>query len=181
VALQYWQAIESFALEHPLARQRQLLTRLRKLAGHDHQELTSYVELACAVTQNIGYGQLPSCYIDITQLSYPFSPALRAVLTQLLLEPIQGWRVELVEAVDGAYQLACAKACGMLEIPDFGDLPLLSHVQDAWIHVDEVVAPLALFAKLGKKRLVDSVQLEQLTPEILAQWLSGQSTTEVTR
>lgn len=181
VALQYWQAIESFALEHPLARQRQLLKRLRKLAGHTEQALASHVELACAVTQNIGYGQLPSCYIDITEMPYPFASSLQTALTSLLLEPPQGWRVELVEAVDGAYQLACGKVCSLLEIPNFGDLPLLSHVQDAWIHVNEVVAPPALFAKLSKKRLVDCVQLEQLTPKKLSQWLSGPSITEVFR
>lgn len=181
VALQYWQAIEGFTQDHPLARQRQLLTRLRKLASHDDQTLASHVELACAVTQNIGYGQLPSCYIDISQLRYPFAPAMAASLTTLLLDPPQGWRVELVESVDGAYQLACAKVCELLDIPNFGDLPLLSHVQDAWIHVKEVVAPPALFAKLSKKQLLDNVQLEHLTPKTLTQWLSGQSTAEVFR
>lgn len=181
VALQYWQAIESFALEHPLARQRQLLTRLRKLAGHSEQALASHVELACAVTQNVGYGQLPSCYIDISQVRQPFSDALKATLASLLLEPPQGWRVELVQTVDGVYQLACSTVCELLGIPNFGDLPLLSHVQDAWIHVDEVVAPPALFAKLTKKRLISSVLLEQLTPQTLTQWLSGSSTAEVIR
>ena len=177
VALQYWQTIEQFAVEHPLARQRKLLERLRRLPGHAEQDLASHVELACALSQNIDYGRLPSCYIDISTLAQPLNPATQAVLTTLLLEPPKGWRVELVEQKAGTYQLACETACQLLGIPGFGDLPLLTHRNDAWIHVNEVVAATALYARLPRNRLIDTPQLEQLTPQTLAHWLQSQAFT----
>jgi glycosyltransferase involved in cell wall biosynthesis len=177
MALRYWQAIESFALEHPLARQRQLLDRLRRLPGHGQQPLASHVELACAVTQNIGYGQFPSCYIDISGLPKVWSAALQATLKTLLLEPPQGWRVELVEQLDDGYQLACSKVCDLLDLPDFGDLPLLTGSRDAWIHINEVLAAPGVFAKLRRSGCIQLEELERLTPQALSHWLQGQAFT----
>ena len=175
MALHYWQTIESFNLEHPLVRQRQLLDRLRRLPGHGQQPLASHVELACAVTQNIGYGQLPSCYIDISSLPKEWPATLQTALKNLLLEPPQGWRVELVEQFDDGYQLACNKVCDLLELPGFGDLPLLTGSQDAWIHITEVLVAPGIYAKLRHSECAQLQELERLTPQALTNWLQGQA------
>lgn len=171
VALQYWQAIEQFALEHPSQRQRRLLDRLRNLNGHTQQLPASHLELACAVTQNMPSIEQPACYIDITSLGSNWSTALQASVSALLISPPQGWRVELVEKTDEVYHLACQRACELLNLAPFEDQPLLTRERDAWIHVDEISAVPAIYAWLQRRSLINATQLEQLTPDALSAWL----------
>lgn len=174
VALQYWKTLEHFAQEHPLVRQRHLLKRLRLLPEHVNQPLTSHLELACAITQNIGCIQLPHCYIDITGLGDELAPELQARLASLLVESFKGWRVELVEDHEGVYQVACRRACRLLSIPELDDHPLLTHAHDAWIHLGKVAAPTSIWSWLQRVELIANDQLEHLTPTTLATWLQGE-------
>lgn len=173
VALQYWQAIENFALEHPLVRQGGLLERLRLLPEHDQQSLGSHLELACAVAQNLDYPQSSCCYIDVTGVIEGRDMELDAQLAALLVGSIPGWRVELVENIDGVYQLACRRACRLLSIPEFEDRPLLTCAHDAWIHAGEVIAPQALWAWLQRVTPLQKQQPGGLTQQSVTDWLLG--------
>jgi len=173
VAQQYWQSIERFAFEHPLARQRQLLKQLRTLPDHTAQPSSALVELACAATQNIDYAQLPFCYIDMTCLGDELTPELQASLARLLIELPKGWRVELVQLIDGNYQILCQLACRLLDIPESNNEPLLTRTHDAWIHVERVVAATAVYARLPHIEVIQKDQLERLTPQALENWLQG--------
>jgi hypothetical protein len=173
VAQQYWQSIERFAFEHPLTRQRQLLNQLRTLPDHTAQPSSALVELACAATQNIDYAQLPFCYIDMTCLGDELTPELQASLARLLVELPKGWRVELVQLIDGNYQILCQLACRLLDIPESNNVPLLTRTRDAWIHVERVVAGTAVYARLPHIEVIQKNQLERLTPQALEKWLQG--------
>ena len=173
VARQYWQSIERFAFEHPLARQRQLLDRLRTLPDHATQSSSALVELACAATQNIDYAQLPVCYIDLTCLNNELTVELQASLARLLIELPKGWRVELVQQVAGHYQILCQLACRLLEIPESENIPLLTRTHDAWIHIESVVGETSVYSRLPHIELIQKDQLERLTPQALANWLLG--------
>jgi glycosyltransferase involved in cell wall biosynthesis len=175
VALQYWQTLEHFAQDHPLVRQRQLLERLRLLPEHAQQPLVSHLELACAVTQNIDHAQLPYCYIDVSNLVEGQDPEWDARLASLLVDPIPGWRVELVENIEGIYQLACRRACRLLAMPECEDRPLLTRRHDAWIHVGQATAPHALWTRLGRVGVIETHQTGRLTQQSLTDWLLGQA------
>lgn len=173
VARQYWQAIERFAREHPIARQHQLLERLRGLPEHAAQQPANLIELACAVTQNVDHGQLPTCYLDITGLAGELDADWAASLSSLLLGPPPGWRVELVERVDGLYQLACGHACRLLGLPARDNLSLLVGSRDAWLHLHGIQPAVEQHGRLRHVGLVRRQQLARLTPQELSDWLQG--------
>ena len=174
VAQQYWHAIEDFAQYHALARQKRLLARLSTLVQHGEQPAGNHIELACAVAQNLNYMQQPCCYIDISGLSESWSEALQTNIATLLREPPEGWRVELVEKDDEQYHLASAQACRLLGIEQIPDQPLLTRANDAWIHIDEILASPLLHARLQRTQLIEQQQLARMTRQSLTIWLNSQ-------
>nr|QDK64870.1 hypothetical protein pA62H2_p19 [Pseudomonas sp.] len=147
------------------------MNQLRTLPDHTAQPSSALVELACAVTQNIDYAQLPFCYIDMTCVGDELTFELQASLARLLIELPKGWRVELVQLIDGNYQVLCQLACRLLDMPESNNVPLLTRTHDAWIHVGEVVATTAAYARLPHIEMIQKDQLERLTPQALESWL----------
>lgn len=174
IARRYAERIEHYAREHGRANRRRLIQRLRALPGHAEQVPTALTELACVITQNTDRLHVPVCYLDISGLSAELSVAERQAIARLLLEKTSHWRIELIERDEnGDYFLACVKACGILEIPARADLPLLTRAGDAWLHLEQAVAPARQYARLRRTGTLRRADLSLITPAALSEWLMG--------
>lgn len=173
VARLYQQAIERFASTHPLARRKHLLKRLHALPELALQSPGNVAELACAVTRNLSGTERPTCYIDTSALARRWSAPVERALRGVLLNPPDGWRVELVALRSDGYVVAHDVACGLLGLESMEAEPLLTCAGDAWVHVDQVRAPASHHAWLKRTTLVRPQQLQWLNAKALGLWLDG--------
>ena len=60
-----------------------------------------------------------------------------------------------------------------MDIPARADLPLLTRAGDAWLHLEQAVAPARQYARLRRTGTLRRADLSLITPAALSEWLMG--------
>ncbi|MEX3894772.1 glycosyltransferase [Paraburkholderia sp. BR10954] len=131
VARRYFDAIEAFYHDSPLAQELRLFDDIAAIDPGSMLADTDIATLSACMTRNRRMSRPPSLIVDLTAQS---ADRLSTWLPQLVEALPRPWQLECVRQVDGHWTTARAAVCELLSIP--ATLPeesVLSGHDDAWL------------------------------------------------
>jgi glycosyltransferase involved in cell wall biosynthesis len=143
IASLYRDIIEEIYTTSPQAREQYLVEAIAQISaarGPTRADLAEVAMVMAANRERFGPKQL---LIDVTNVAKSNSPTrtdhvTRSILTALIADPPQGYRIEPVRAVAGSYFYARRFACACLGLPDDGlaDDSVMTHHGDIFTALD---------------------------------------------
>jgi glycosyltransferase involved in cell wall biosynthesis len=143
IALQYTEALERFANDHPLALRRHLLTEIGGLPALRPPSDEELAKAASCIAENSPERSLPQLLVDITQLALEDTKAgiqrsVRGILAALLQSGPAGYRVEPVYRHGRTYRYARKFTLDYLELErlSLDDAPVAVSPDDVFLGLD---------------------------------------------
>lgn len=141
-AREYAEAIEEFAAHHPIAKRKQLISKISQIEYSQPSE-ADLAQAALAISENEHLPHARQLLIDISVLvqhdaKSGIQRVVRSVLDSLLKTTIKGFRVEPVYRSNGQYHYARRFTCKYLRLDDCGleDAPIEVGIHDIFIGLD---------------------------------------------
>ncbi|MFL9922499.1 glycosyltransferase [Paraburkholderia fungorum] len=171
VARSYFDSIEAFYRDAPLAHELRLFDDIAEIDAGSALSEADMEALSACMTRNRRMARPPSLIVDISAQPADMLLTWLPQLIQVLPRP---WQLECVQRIDGNWRTARAIVCELLQIP--ASLPeesvLMAH-DDAWLGATAAVSETpGLYAWRTACLLPSSVSpAENVVPAILA-WLN---------